>query len=104
MSFIFVLPGITHADITEFGCIRSLARYLYDTRILPRHGNDSAFQAEDFFSTEHTVDDLHLVAYPELPAAQAEVHSPSPLPPTTKVPRVSSSRYHITACLSESTM
>jgi hypothetical protein len=74
VSFFF-FSGITHAEITEFGFIRSLARYLYDTRIRSRHANDSALQAEDFFSTEHTVDDLYQLAYPELSLAEVKVYS-----------------------------
>ena len=70
MSFSVVFAGITHAEITQLGFIRSLARYLYDTRIRARYTNDSAFQTQDFFSTEHTVDDLYQLAYPQLRSDQ----------------------------------
>lgn len=58
--------GITHAEISELGLIRSIARYFYDTKIRARNTNESTVNDQDYFTMEHTIDDLYELAYPEL--------------------------------------
>ena len=48
---------------------------MYDTRIRSGDANANDTQAHDFFTTEHTVDDLYELAYPELTSDQAESYS-----------------------------
>jgi hypothetical protein len=52
-----------------------LARYFYDTRIREGYVNESIVKAEEYLTTEHTVDDLYKLAYPEFHATQAELYS-----------------------------
>ena len=65
--------GITHAEITEAGFIRSLARFFYETRFSVNATR--RVQTEEYFTTEYTIDDLYEIAYPEFNALQAEFYS-----------------------------
>jgi len=67
--------SITHTEITELGFIRSLARFFYDTRIRPNNNNGDTVNEAEYFITEHTIDDLYKLAYPEYNAAQIMLYS-----------------------------
>ncbi|CAF3700774.1 unnamed protein product [Rotaria sp. Silwood1] len=70
-----VTYGITHADITELAVIRSLARFFYDTRIHPNNNNKSFINEEEYLTTDHTIDNLYKLAYPEYNELQVASYS-----------------------------
>ncbi|CAF1058645.1 unnamed protein product [Rotaria sordida] len=61
----FIIGSITHAEITEIAIIRSLTRFFYDTRIKPNNNNKSFVDEGEYLTTEHTIDNLYELAYPE---------------------------------------
>ncbi|CAF3622581.1 unnamed protein product [Rotaria sp. Silwood1] len=67
--------SITHADITELAVIRSLARFFYDTRIHPNNNNKSFINEEEYLTTDHTIDNLYKLAYPEYNELQVAFNS-----------------------------
>jgi hypothetical protein len=73
--FSFHHIGITHAEITQHGITRSLARFLYDTRLHSNHTNESSINQATYFSTEHTVDDLYELSYPKFDSFEVALYS-----------------------------
>jgi hypothetical protein len=67
--------GITHAEITQHGIIRSVARFFYDTRLQSNHTNGSTVNEGTYFATEHTVDDLYGLAYPKFNSFEVSLYS-----------------------------
>jgi hypothetical protein len=67
--------GITHAEITQQGITRSLARYFYDTRLNSNHTNENSVNEGTYFSTEYTVDDLYGLAYPKFDSFEIALYS-----------------------------
>ncbi|CAF3076558.1 unnamed protein product, partial [Rotaria sp. Silwood2] len=67
--------SITHTEITQAGFIRCLASFFYDTRIKPNNNNGNTINEQEYFTTEHTIDDLYKLAYPEYSQAQVELYS-----------------------------
>ncbi|CAF0907544.1 unnamed protein product [Adineta ricciae] len=67
--------SITHTEITEIAFIRSLARFFYETRIAPNNNNNGTVNQQDYFTKQHTIDDLYKLAYPEYSDAQIEFYS-----------------------------
>lgn len=55
--------------------IRSVARYLYDTRIRSRNINGTIIKEQDYFTVEHTIDDLFELAYPYLSELDASLQA-----------------------------
>lgn len=55
--------------------IRSIARYLYDTRIRSRNINGTIVNEQNYFTTEHTIDDLYELAYPHLNDVEASLQA-----------------------------
>ncbi|CAF3261285.1 unnamed protein product [Rotaria sp. Silwood2] len=75
MYIVFLFQGITHADITELGIIRSLARFFYDTRIRPNNNNTRLVNEDEYLTTDYTIDNLYELAYPEYNALQVAYYS-----------------------------
>lgn len=67
--------GITHTQITQYGFIRSLARFFYDTRIRPNNNNEGTVNEQDYSTQEHTIDELYKLAYPKYNKALIKFHS-----------------------------
>ncbi|CAF2841610.1 unnamed protein product [Rotaria sp. Silwood2] len=67
--------SITHTEITQAGFIRCLARFFYDTRIKPNNNNGNTVNEHEYFTKEHTIDDLYKLAYPQYNQAQIKLYS-----------------------------
>ena len=66
MPFLFfLLIGITHAEIIQLAIIRSVRRFFYDTRLSLNDAKRNPVNAEEYFATEHAIDDLYELVYPE---------------------------------------
>ncbi|CAF3416769.1 unnamed protein product [Rotaria socialis] len=57
--------SISHAEITQRGIIRSLARFFFDTRLFANDTNATLVNEEAYFNTDYTIDDLYELAHPE---------------------------------------
>ncbi|CAF0986412.1 unnamed protein product [Adineta ricciae] len=67
--------SITHTEITQIAFIRSLTRFFYETRIAPNNNNNGTVNQQDYFTKQHTIDDLYKLAHPEYSSAQVEFYS-----------------------------
>ncbi|CAF0955800.1 unnamed protein product [Adineta steineri] len=67
--------SITHTEITQLGFIRTLCRYLYDTRIVPNKNNTVNANPQDYFAKQHTIDDCYKLAHPEYSDAQVTLYT-----------------------------
>ena len=74
LLFCFAI-GITHAEITQKGITRSLARYFYDTRLNSNRTNGSSVNEATYFSTEYTVDDLYGLVYSKFDSFEIALYS-----------------------------
>jgi hypothetical protein len=75
MNLFYIVIGITHTEITQRGFIRSLARFFYDTRIHPNNNNGGTVNEQEYFTTEHTIDDLYKLGHPEYSQEQITLYS-----------------------------
>ncbi|CAF1238469.1 unnamed protein product [Rotaria sordida] len=67
--------SITHTEITQAGFIRCLARFFYDTRLKRNKYKGNKIKEQEYFTKEHTIDDLYKLAYPKYNEAEVELHS-----------------------------
>ncbi|CAF4786367.1 unnamed protein product [Rotaria sp. Silwood1] len=67
--------SITHAEITQSGFIRCLARFFYETRIQLNSNSKNAVNQQEYFAQNHTIDGLYKLAFPDYNRAQIELHS-----------------------------
>ena len=59
-------PGITHSEITQIAFVRSLARYLLETKAIDKY---------DVKNKEYTIDQLYRMTYPKWSVEKLHIHS-----------------------------
>ena len=59
-------PGITHSEITQIAFVRSLARYLLETKAIDKY---------EIKNKEYTIDQLYRMTYPTWSAEKLHIHS-----------------------------
>ncbi len=63
---ILILIGITHTDITQIAFVRSLARYLLETKAINKY---------EIKNTEYTIDELYRLTYPKWSTEKLHIQS-----------------------------
>jgi hypothetical protein len=63
---ILILIGITHTDITQIAFVRSLARYLLETKAINKY---------EIKDTEYTIDELYRLTYPKWSTEKLHIQS-----------------------------
>jgi len=63
---ILILIGITHTEITQIAFVRSLARYLLETKAINKY---------EIKNTEYTIDELYRLTYPKWSTEKLHIQS-----------------------------
>lgn len=66
ISFVFLLLGVTHTEITQVAFLRCLGRYLLETKAIEKY---------EINNREYNIDELYRLTYPRWSNEKLHIHS-----------------------------